>query len=172
MKTKSLLHWSFGLGGVSLVLYSVLGMFSQRYGVTPWIGMVGLLLTIFGLIGVYSTYSQKNELLALAGCGLGIVGSTFLVAPALAGSGLPLWAVVIYCLGFVVLGCLQLMGQSFVRWAGILLLLGSLGIVLFSYLSLGILLTALAGLVLGLGVCWVAYTAIMLDGAPQVQPSA
>ncbi len=149
------------------------------YGLEHTLGVVALLLTLLGLLGVYARLAAKQPWFALLGCLLVFLGSALLLgmvisetslvpsvaaqAPKLLASGgalsgglrvIMILACVLDGLGFLLLGIAVLLLGGRARWAGDVLIIGAILLAL----PIGWVITVLGAVVLGLGQVWVGYT--------------
>jgi hypothetical protein len=149
------------------------------YGLEHILGVMALLLTLLGLLGVYARLAAKQPRLALLGCLLAFLGSALLLgtvmgevslvpsvgaqAPKLLASGGALssglratmiLASVLDGLGFLLLGIAALLLGGRARWAGDVLIIGALLLAL----PVAWVVTVIGAVVLGLGQVWLGYT--------------
>lgn len=192
MSSSTLIRWS-GLsllgGGLLLALFFLFHpsggdpptareASGSLYGFEHTLGVVALLLTLLGLLGIYIRLAEKQPWLALLGVLLAFLGSALLLctvfsdaylmpsvaaqAPRLLGpdgslsSGLRIafiFASVFDGLGFLLLGIAILLLGGRSRWAGDVLIIGAVLLAL----PIAWVVTVIGAVVLGLGQIWVGY---------------
>lgn len=195
MTPANLMRWA-GLAAVASAALSVIGdvlrLFvdvesSETATTTPYVlvfllYLLGAVLLLIGLVGLYASQSEAAGVLGLVGFLAAFLGTALLVgalwfelfvtpslatrAPGLAEAELGLAGFILVFLlgvvGWVLFGAATLRARAYPRWAAVLLMVG--GVVAFVPVPL-------AGIVFSVAVAWLGFVLFAGGSAPSEQPS-
>ncbi len=195
MTSAGLMRWA-GLAAVVSAVLSVVGdllrLFvdvesSETATTTPYalvflLYLLGAVLLLLGLVGLYTSQSEAAGVLGLVGFLAAFLATALLVgvlwfelfitpslatrAPGLAEAELGLAGFVLVFLlgvvGWVLFGLATLRARTYPRWAAVLLMVG--GVVAFVPIPL-------AGLVFSAAIAWLGFVLFTRGSAPAEQPS-
>ncbi len=155
---------------------------TASFVVETWLFLLGTLLVLFGLFGLYARLSEAAGPLGLVGFLVAFLGTAFLVgtywdqafvvvpiladaAPELLDAGPPLGYILsfgIFALGWLLFGVAALRARVYPRWAALLLIVGAV----LSFLPL-----PLSTAPFGVAVAWMGSTLFTGRDASAEQPS-
>lgn len=195
MSPADLMRWA-GLAAVVSAVLSVMGdllrLFvdvesSETATTTPYalvflLYLLGAVLLLLGLVGLYTSQSEAAGVLGLVGFLTAFLGTALLVgvlwfelfitpslatrAPGLAEAELGLAGFILVFLlgvvGWLLFGVATLRARAYPRWAAVLLMVG--GVVAFVPIPL-------AGIVFSVAIAWLGFILFTGRSAPSEQPS-
>lgn len=199
MSSSDLIRWG-GLaamvGGLLYILAELLDIYNfvllgeeefsavaatASFAIETWLFLLGTLLVLFGLFGLYARHSEAAGTLGLAGFLVAFLGTALVVgnfwdqafivpilvdtAPELLDAGPPLGIILsfgIFALGWLLFGVAALRARVYPRWAALLLIVGAV----LSFLPL-----PLSTAPFGVAVAWLGLILFTGRDASGEQPS-
>ena len=116
MKTNALIRWS-GLAAMLGGLLMIVGSVNWEQTPWRWLGAIGSLLLVFGIVGIYLAQAEESGMAGFLGFVLLVGGSVFLMGNSDL-FGIPYWVLGTFlsAAGLILLAIGTLRSATFPRW--------------------------------------------------------